>query len=98
MELQLNPNASPVTRAVCSSPQATCSTQSFFTQNLFGKLSANLLLPNVKTAPLSENEMTSNYNYVPVQVPVHASAYICVCMHVYVCVCVCVCVINVHSI
>ena len=43
-----------VISAVCSSPQATATTLSPRTQNLFGRLSANRDFPNVKTAPDSE--------------------------------------------
>ena len=44
----------PVINAVCSSPQAIFRGVSFFSQNLLGMLSANLLFPKVKTAPDSE--------------------------------------------
>lgn len=45
-----------VMKAVCSSPQAIFNGMSFFNQNLLGTLSANLLLPKVKTAPDSVRE------------------------------------------
>lgn len=46
----------PVIKAVCSSPQAIFKGTSFFSQNLLGMLSENLLFPNVKTAPDSANQ------------------------------------------
>lgn len=41
----------PVISAVCSSPQHILEGVSFFSQNLLGTLSANLLFPKVNTAP-----------------------------------------------
>ena len=47
------------TKQVCSSPHAICVTLSLRIQNLFGELSANLLLPKVKTAPVSKTIKTT---------------------------------------
>lgn len=44
----------PVIIAECSSPQEIWTTGSSRIQNLLAKLSANLVFPNVKTAPDSE--------------------------------------------
>lgn len=46
----------PVIKAVCSSPHAIFNGTSFFSQNLLGTLSANLLFPKVKTAPDSDRK------------------------------------------
>ena len=46
-------NSIPVNTAVCSSPQAISTIMSFLIQNFEGALSANLLFPNVNTAPVS---------------------------------------------
>ena len=50
---ELKQVCSPVTTTECSSPHATSTILSLRIQNLLAKLSANLLLPNVKTAPVS---------------------------------------------
>lgn len=50
----------PVISAVCSSPQHILEGVSFFSQNLLGTLSANLLFPKVNTAPDSAPEKSKN--------------------------------------
>lgn len=53
----------PVIIAVCSSPQDISTGLSFLNQNLLGISSANLLFPNVKTAPDSETQKDNvNFN------------------------------------
>lgn len=50
----------PVISAVCSSPQHILEGVSFFSQNLLGTLSANLLFPKVNKAPDSGPEKSKN--------------------------------------
>lgn len=45
--------------AVCSPPQESCTGWSFFNQKILGILSAKLLFPNVKMAPVSDDESKS---------------------------------------